>query len=178
MLIIKQKEWQSFLLTSYRMRYSRVKKKGTSDEGGTKTRRTVTKKNRQQRLLIIVPVYIRLKVYAWYTSDTLTRWSVTMQAEHHLDISINLSTFFLKNIGVWISHDPSERRRMRMLLACTVWMLLLGIVINARDLYFALLYNGVSMSSRIFLKMDLKFEEFWFLNKDDFRKRKFVKNLD
>ncbi|XP_016904178.2 uncharacterized protein LOC107992669 [Apis cerana] len=68
--------------------------------------------------------------------------NVAMQAEYRLDISINLSTFFLKNIGVWISRDPSEQRRMRMLLICTVWMLLLGIVINTRDLYFTLLYNG------------------------------------
>ncbi|XP_031371291.1 LOW QUALITY PROTEIN: odorant receptor 13a-like [Apis dorsata] len=65
-----------------------------------------------------------------------------MQTEYQLDISINLSTFFLKNVGVWISHDPGEQRRMRMLLICTVWMLLLGIVINTRDLYFTLLYNG------------------------------------
>ncbi|KAG6803713.1 odorant receptor Or2-like [Apis mellifera caucasica] len=65
-----------------------------------------------------------------------------MQAEYRLDISINLSTFLLKNVGVWMSHDPGEQRRMRMLLVCTVWMLLLGIVINTRDLYFTMLYNG------------------------------------
>ncbi|XP_043793995.1 odorant receptor 13a-like [Apis laboriosa] len=65
-----------------------------------------------------------------------------MQTERQLDISMNLSTFFLKNVGVWISDNPSEQRWMKMLLGYTTWILLSGIIINGRDLYFTLLYNG------------------------------------
>lgn len=74
-----------------------------------------------------------------------TRWSVTMQSENQLDVSITLSTFFLRNIGLWMSDDPGEQRRMRILLVYTVWILLLGMIINGRDLYFTFLYNGVSI---------------------------------
>ena len=68
-----------------------------------------------------------------------------MQSENQLDVSITLSTFFLRNIGLWMSDDPGEQRRMRILLVYTVWILLLGMIINGRDLYFTFLYNGVSI---------------------------------
>lgn len=146
MLIIHQKRWQSFFLTSYHLECYR-KREGKKENREImkiqKRRRQKESTSYQQNLLIIIATYICL-IQEW-------RWSVTMQAEYRLDISINLSTFFLKNIGVWISRDPSEQRRMRMLLICTVWMLLLGIVINTRDLYFTLLYNGVSMFNCIFV---------------------------
>ncbi|XP_043793990.1 odorant receptor 4-like isoform X3 [Apis laboriosa] len=65
-----------------------------------------------------------------------------MQTESQLDISINLSTFFLKNVGVWMSDNPSEQRRIKMLFLYTMWNLLFSTVVNSRDLYFTLLYDG------------------------------------
>ncbi|XP_003249268.2 odorant receptor 13a [Apis mellifera] len=65
-----------------------------------------------------------------------------MQTESQVDISMNLSTFFLKNVGVWMSDNPNEQRQIKMLLINTTWILLSGIVINGRDLYFTLLYHG------------------------------------
>lgn len=74
-----------------------------------------------------------------------TRWSIAMQTDNQLDISISLSTFFLKNVGVWMSDNSDEQRRMKMLFIYTIWMLFCGTIISTRDLYFTLLYNGVSM---------------------------------
>ncbi|XP_006610187.1 odorant receptor 13a-like [Apis dorsata] len=65
-----------------------------------------------------------------------------MQTDNQLDISISLSTFFLKNVGVWMSDNSDEQRRMKMLFIYTIWMLFCGTIISTRDLYFTLLYNG------------------------------------
>ncbi|XP_003249267.2 odorant receptor 13a [Apis mellifera] len=65
-----------------------------------------------------------------------------MQTDNQLDISISLSTFFLKNVGVWMPDNSDEQRRMKMLFLYTIWMLFCGTIISTRDLYFTLLYNG------------------------------------
>ncbi|CAD1468956.1 unnamed protein product [Heterotrigona itama] len=68
-----------------------------------------------------------------------------MQTVQHSDLSINLSTFFLKNIGLWIPEDSMEERRMKMMLFFTVFNSMIGAVVIFRDLYFTLLYKGVSI---------------------------------
>ncbi|XP_017766926.1 PREDICTED: uncharacterized protein LOC108555659 [Eufriesea mexicana] len=65
-----------------------------------------------------------------------------MQAGQLSDISMKVSIFFLRNIGIWESDDPATRRRMKILLIYTVWNTLLGLITILRDLYFTTLYNG------------------------------------
>ncbi|KAK9293403.1 hypothetical protein QLX08_011639 [Tetragonisca angustula] len=65
-----------------------------------------------------------------------------MQTERRSDISINLSTFFLKNIGLWIAEDSVEKRWMKLMLVFTTWNSMFASVIILRDLYFTLLYKG------------------------------------
>lgn len=68
-----------------------------------------------------------------------------MEAETQLDVSMSLSIFFLKNVGVWISNDPAEKRRMKILVLITLWNTMLGAVVIFRDIYFTFMYNGVSV---------------------------------
>ncbi|XP_012345366.1 odorant receptor 13a-like [Apis florea] len=65
-----------------------------------------------------------------------------MEAETQLDVSMSLSIFFLKNVGVWISNDPAEKRRMKILVLITLWNTMLGAVVIFRDIYFTFMYNG------------------------------------
>lgn len=71
-----------------------------------------------------------------------------MEEKHNLDVSMNLSIIFLKNIGIWITDDPATKRRMKILLTYTVWNTLLAVITILRDLYFTLLYKGVSICGR------------------------------
>lgn len=63
--------------------------------------------------------------------------------EKELDISVNLSSFFLKNIGLWIADDSTNERRRKGMLAYTVWCTFFSTIISSRDLYFTWIYNGV-----------------------------------
>ena len=51
-----------------------------------------------------------------------------------------------------MSDNPNEQRRIKMLFLYTIWNLLFGTVVNSRDLYFTLLYDGVSIDSIVFPK--------------------------
>ncbi|XP_061939166.1 odorant receptor 13a-like isoform X1 [Apis cerana] len=66
-----------------------------------------------------------------------------MQVEKELDISVNLSSFFLKNIGLWIADDSTNERRRKGMLAYTIWCTFFSTIISSRDLYFTWIYNGV-----------------------------------
>lgn len=68
-----------------------------------------------------------------------------MEAETQLDVSMSLSIFFLKNVGVWISDDPAEKRRMKILVLVTLWNTIFGAIVIFRDIYFTFMYNGVSV---------------------------------
>lgn len=139
-----------FLTTSLVIFPSRKRK----EEGMRRNRRTI------KRLLIIIVIYIFDGSCVW--DDT--RWSITMQTDNQLDISISLSTFFLKNVGVWMSDNSDEQRRMKMLFIYTIWMLFCGTIISTRDLYFTLLYNGVSMFNCFVSFTRIKFKIIaWFL---------------
>ncbi|OAD60884.1 Putative odorant receptor 13a [Eufriesea mexicana] len=78
-------------------------------------------------------------------ANSLRRSAVSMQAGQLSDISMKVSIFFLRNIGIWESDDPATRRRMKILLIYTVWNTLLGLITILRDLYFTTLYNGVDI---------------------------------
>ncbi|XP_017766946.1 PREDICTED: odorant receptor 4-like [Eufriesea mexicana] len=58
------------------------------------------------------------------------------------DISMKVTVFFLRNIGIWITNDPTEKRRMKILLTYTVWNSVWGFITAVRDLYFTSMYNG------------------------------------
>lgn len=66
-----------------------------------------------------------------------------MRVEKELDISVNLSSFFLKNIGLWIADDSTNERRRKGMLAYTIWCTFFSTIISSRDLYFTWIYNGV-----------------------------------
>lgn len=63
--------------------------------------------------------------------------------EKELDISVNLSSFFLKNIGLWVADDSTNERRRKGMLAYTIWCTFFSTIISSRDLYFTWIYNGV-----------------------------------
>ncbi|XP_031371293.1 odorant receptor 13a-like [Apis dorsata] len=65
-----------------------------------------------------------------------------MQREIQLDVSVNLAAFFLKNIGLWISDDPSYERRRKVILVYTMWCIMLSSIVISRDVYFTWFYNG------------------------------------
>lgn len=63
--------------------------------------------------------------------------------EKELDISVNLSSFFLKSIGLWIGDGSTNERRRKGMLAYTIWCTFFSTIISSRDLYFTWIYNGV-----------------------------------
>ncbi|XP_050594246.1 odorant receptor 63a-like isoform X1 [Bombus affinis] len=65
-----------------------------------------------------------------------------MQTEQELDISMRLSAFFLRHIGLWIANDPADERRMKIIFTYTIWNLIFGMIVLSRDLYFTWFYNG------------------------------------
>ncbi|XP_071867039.1 uncharacterized protein [Bombus fervidus] len=65
-----------------------------------------------------------------------------MQMQRDLDISMVLSTFFLRNIGLWITDYPTEERRMKIMIICTIWNSIFATIVITRDLYFTVLYRG------------------------------------
>lgn len=85
-----------------------------------------------------------------------------MEAETQLDVSMSLSIFFLKNVGVWISDDPAEKRRMKILVLVTLWNTIFGAIVIFRDIYFTFMYNGVSVLLLFFflIKLNLCMEIF------------------
>ena len=94
-----------------------------------------------QRLLLRRFIYVHRES----TPDSF-RCKVAMQTERHTDLSINLSTFFLKNTGLWIAEDSAEERWMKMMLFFTIFTSMMSAVIIFRDLYFTILYKGVSIA--------------------------------
>lgn len=72
-----------------------------------------------------------------------TKVNDSLKMEKELDISVNLSSFFLKSIGLWITDDSTDERRRKGMLAYTVWCTFFSTVITGRDLYFTWIYNGV-----------------------------------
>ncbi|XP_050594980.1 uncharacterized protein LOC126924480 [Bombus affinis] len=65
-----------------------------------------------------------------------------MQTELDLDISMVLSKFFLRSIGLWISENSAEERRMKIMIIYTVWHSIFATVEITRDFYFTILYKG------------------------------------
>lgn len=63
--------------------------------------------------------------------------------EKELDISVNLSSFFLRSIGLWIGDGSTNERRRKGMLAYTIWCTFFSTIISSRDLYFTWIYNGV-----------------------------------
>lgn len=96
------------------------------------------------------PVITMIHMYwgirgTWHASDSFRHWSVIMQMQRDLDISMVLSTFFLKNIGLWITDYPTEERRMKIMIIYTIWNSVFATIVITRDLYFTVLYKGVSI---------------------------------
>lgn len=81
--------------------------------------------------------------------DRATGWRINMQREIQLDVSVNLAAFFLKNIGLWISDDPSYERRRKVILVYTMWCIMLSSIVISRDVYFTWFYNGVSINYQV-----------------------------
>lgn len=77
--------------------------------------------------------------------DSFRRWSVIMLIQRDLDMSMVLSTFFLRNIGIWVTNYPTEERRMKIMIIYTIWNSIFATIIIIRDLYFTVLYKGVSI---------------------------------
>ncbi|XP_003494119.1 odorant receptor 4-like [Bombus impatiens] len=65
-----------------------------------------------------------------------------MQTEQDLDISVIFSMFFLRNIGLWISDNRAENRRMKIKLMCTLFNSIDASIVIMRDFYFTWLYKG------------------------------------
>ncbi|KOC60415.1 Putative odorant receptor 13a [Habropoda laboriosa] len=65
-----------------------------------------------------------------------------MQTEKDSDISINLSKFFLRNVGLWRAENHAENRKRKALVAYTIWNMFLAIVVETRDMYFTWFYKG------------------------------------
>ena len=78
-------------------------------------------------------------------SDSFRSRSDTMQTEQDLDISVIFSTFFLRNIGLWISDNLAENRWMKIKLMCTLFNSIDSSIVIMRDFYFTWLYKGVSI---------------------------------
>ncbi|XP_068978354.1 uncharacterized protein [Bombus flavifrons] len=53
-----------------------------------------------------------------------------------------LSKFFLRSIGLWISKNSAEERRMKIMIIYTVWHSIFATVEITRDFYFTILYKG------------------------------------
>ncbi|XP_043600909.1 odorant receptor 13a-like [Bombus pyrosoma] len=65
-----------------------------------------------------------------------------MQMQGDLDISMVLSAFFLRNIGLWITDYPTEERRNKIMIIYTIWNSIFATIVITRDLYFTVLYKG------------------------------------
>ncbi|XP_033361966.1 odorant receptor 4-like [Bombus vosnesenskii] len=65
-----------------------------------------------------------------------------MLIQRDLDISMVLSTFFLRNIGIWVTDYPTEERRMKIMIIYTIWNSIFATIVITRDLYFTVLYRG------------------------------------
>ncbi|XP_003494285.1 odorant receptor 4-like [Bombus impatiens] len=65
-----------------------------------------------------------------------------MQTELDLDMSMVLSKFFLRSIGLWISENSAEERRMKIMIIYTVWHSIFATVEITRDFYFTIFYKG------------------------------------
>ncbi|XP_017766919.1 PREDICTED: odorant receptor 49b-like [Eufriesea mexicana] len=81
-----------------------------------------------------------------------------MKTEIYVDVSINLSSFFLKNIGLWEDNDPVDDCRRKLLRSLLVFCLIVSVLICGRDLYFTYYYNGdvlYIMSNNLSLTMSV-----------------------
>nr|XP_033203185.1 odorant receptor 13a-like [Bombus vancouverensis nearcticus] len=65
-----------------------------------------------------------------------------MQTELDLDMSMVLSKFFLRSIGLWISENSAEERRMKIMIIYTVLHSIFATVEITRDFYFTIFYKG------------------------------------
>ncbi|XP_076677887.1 odorant receptor 13a-like [Andrena cerasifolii] len=84
-----------------------------------------------------------------------------MATEGYSDISIRISTTFMKGIGLWLAGDTTEERRRKIMLRYTLFSIILASVVEVRDMYFswgdwgAVLYIACSILSllMIFIKV-------------------------
>ncbi|CAK9796319.1 Odorant receptor 4 [Anthophora plagiata] len=65
-----------------------------------------------------------------------------MQTEIESDISVKLSKFFLKNVGLWKAKDHMEEYKMKLLNFYTTWNVVIGVYFQFRDVYFTWFFHG------------------------------------
>ncbi|CAK9824881.1 Odorant receptor 4 [Anthophora retusa] len=65
-----------------------------------------------------------------------------MQTEIESDTSVNLSKFFLKNVGLWKAKDHAEEYKMKLLTIYTIWNIVLAVLVELRDVYFTWFFHG------------------------------------
>ncbi|XP_076175228.1 odorant receptor 13a-like [Ptiloglossa arizonensis] len=60
-----------------------------------------------------------------------------MSAKTYTDVSIRLSAFFMRFVGLWTWKNDKEQRWRNVTLGYTIWSVCLGIFIEIRDLYYS-----------------------------------------
>ncbi|XP_053971892.1 uncharacterized protein LOC128872831 isoform X2 [Hylaeus volcanicus] len=68
---------------------------------------------------------------------TLMQSPFTMQGETYSDISITVSAFYLKFVGMWLVENDEDLLRRRIAVCCTIFSTVLTMSCEVRDLYFS-----------------------------------------
>ncbi|XP_003704157.2 uncharacterized protein LOC100876282 [Megachile rotundata] len=78
--------------------------------------------------------------YRWHKEvEDFNNWHLTlvMQGDKYTDLSITLSTFCMKYVGLWTAKDYAQERRRKLGIAYSIYAVCLALFFEIRDLCFS-----------------------------------------